>query len=108
MHLVNAVAWVFISFHLMYSVDSGKFWIAAIACACFNIAWEFFKEKAGTAAELKNLPRSRYGCEVMTEVKLEDWYSVIQSAERCLLVRSRQKLPKRFTTGDPAVVSVDV
>lgn len=110
MHLINAMAWTLVGLCMVQSAaGSDKFWITAFTCAGLNIAWEFCKKKEipGSAVDLKNLPRNKDGWEVATEVKLDCWHSVIQSAGRCLLVRSRQKLPKRFTTSEPVAVSID-
>jgi len=110
MHLINAVAWMFVGLFLIHPVgDPDRLWAGAFVCAFCNVAWEFLKKKEtpGAAVDLKNLPRNKDGWEVTTEVKLDYWHSVIRSADKCLLVRSRQKLPKRFTTSEPVAVSLD-
>jgi len=110
MHLVNAGAWTFVGMWIVNGVgDSDKLWIVAVIYACLNIIWEVVKEQTSeTAVELKNLPRVNSDWEVATDVKLIDlWYSVVHSTGNCFLVRSKQKLPKRFTVGEPVAFSSD-
>ena len=112
MYLVNAVLWTSVGLcfvHPNQNINSENILALTFVFALANVAWEVLRKKgaSGVAVELKNLPRNKSGWEVMTEVKLDCWYSVIQSAERYLLVRSRQKLPKRFTTSEPVAISID-
>ena len=112
MYLMNAVLWTIVGLCLIHpnpNIGPEKILAATFVCALANVAWELLRKKdaSGIAVDLKHLPRNKNGWEVMTEVKLDCWYSVIQSAERYLLVRSRQKLPKRFTTSEPVAISID-
>lgn len=110
MNLVNSVAWMSLGLYMVHSAGSDKLWVAALACAFLNVVWEFAKKKEtpGAAVDLKKLPRNKDGWEVTTEIKLDRWHSIVRDSEGPpRLVSSRQKLPKRFTTGEPVAVSID-
>ncbi len=107
MHLVNAAAWTVFGVALV-NFWSDRMWLVAIVLASLNIAWDLLKRKplGDSVVELKNLPRED-GWEVASEVKdNEHWYSVVRFGKKRFLVRSRQKLPKRFTTSEPVAVAV--